>query len=51
MDYRHQLHVKLYPEVMQASGAVPALVSSVWDLIGGGRRTSIGDDGVGHRNS
>ncbi|KAI0825963.1 importin alpha re-exporter [Irpex lacteus] len=41
-----ELHVKLYPEVMQASGAVPALVSSVWDLIGGGRRTSIGDDGL-----
>ncbi|KAI0088382.1 importin alpha re-exporter [Irpex rosettiformis] len=41
-----ELHVKLFPEVLQASHAVPALVSSVWELIGGGKRNSIGDDGL-----
>ncbi|KAI0340315.1 Cse1-domain-containing protein [Trametopsis cervina] len=41
-----ELHVKLYPEVLQSSKAVPALVHAVWDLIGGGKRTSIGDDGL-----
>ncbi|KAI0684913.1 Cse1-domain-containing protein [Cytidiella melzeri] len=41
-----ELHVKLYAEVLLASATVPALVRSVWDLVGGGKRKSLGDDGL-----
>ncbi|EPS95676.1 hypothetical protein FOMPIDRAFT_1025652 [Fomitopsis schrenkii] len=41
-----ELYVKLYSEVLQGSNSVPALVSSIWDMISGGKRQSIADDGL-----
>lgn len=38
--------MKLYPETLQSSGSVPAFVRAVWDLVGGGKRSSVADDGV-----
>ncbi|KAH9931314.1 armadillo-type protein [Fomitopsis serialis] len=41
-----ELHIKLYSEVMSGSNAVPAFVSSIWNMISGGKRQSVGDDGL-----
>ena len=41
-----QLYVKLYPETLRSSGSVEAIVRAVWELVGGGKRTNVADDGV-----
>ncbi|KAI0833709.1 Cse1-domain-containing protein [Trametes gibbosa] len=41
-----ELYVKLYPETLQASASVEAFVRSIWDLVGGGKRPSVADDGL-----
>ena len=41
-----QLFVKLYPETLQSSGTVEAFVRAIWDLVGGGKRPGVADDGV-----
>ncbi|KAL1949825.1 hypothetical protein VTO73DRAFT_8706 [Trametes versicolor] len=41
-----ELFVKLYPETLQASASVEAFVRSIWDLVGGGKRPSVADDGL-----
>ncbi|THH29169.1 hypothetical protein EUX98_g5041 [Antrodiella citrinella] len=41
-----ELYVKLYPETLQNSPSVAAMVRSVWDLVGGGKRAGVGDDGL-----
>jgi hypothetical protein len=40
------MFTKLYPEMMQSANAVPSIVRAVWDLIGPGQLTGVGDDGV-----
>ncbi|KAI0329277.1 Cse1-domain-containing protein [Cubamyces sp. BRFM 1775] len=41
-----ELYVKLYPETLQASASVEAFVRAIWDLVGGGKRPSVADDGL-----
>nr|VWP01251.1 Succinate-semialdehyde dehydrogenase (EC [Ganoderma boninense] len=41
-----ELFVKLYPETLQNSGTVEAFVRAIWDLIGGGKRPGVADDGL-----
>ncbi|CAL1709388.1 unnamed protein product [Somion occarium] len=41
-----ELYVKLYPETLQGSGAVEALVRKVWELIGSGKLPGLADDGL-----
>ncbi|KAI0350026.1 Cse1-domain-containing protein [Trametes cingulata] len=41
-----ELYVKLYPETLQTSGSVEAFVRAIWELIGGGKRPSVADDGL-----
>ncbi|OJT05838.1 Importin-alpha re-exporter [Trametes pubescens] len=41
-----ELFVKLYPETLQASASVEAFVRSIWELVGGGKRPSVADDGL-----
>ncbi|KAI0366303.1 Cse1-domain-containing protein [Pilatotrama ljubarskyi] len=41
-----ELYVKLYPETLQASASVEAFVRAIWELIGGGKRPSVADDGL-----
>ncbi|KAI0933051.1 hypothetical protein AcW1_000014 [Taiwanofungus camphoratus] len=41
-----ELYVKLYPETLQSSASVEAFVRRIWELIGGGKRTSVADDGL-----
>ena len=44
----HQLYVKLYPETLQTAGSVEAFVRAIWEIIGGGKRPSVADDGVSY---
>ncbi|KAH9947043.1 Cse1-domain-containing protein [Amylocystis lapponica] len=41
-----ELFVKLYPEILQTSASVEAFVRGVWELVGGGKRTGVADDGL-----
>ncbi|OBZ72875.1 Importin-alpha re-exporter [Grifola frondosa] len=41
-----ELYVKLYPEILQTSASVEAFVRAVWDLVGGGKRSGVADDGL-----
>ncbi|KAH8102322.1 Cse1-domain-containing protein [Cristinia sonorae] len=41
-----ELYIKLYPEVLQTAPTVEAMVRSVWDLVGGGQRSGVADDGL-----
>ncbi|EJF64481.1 importin alpha re-exporter, partial [Dichomitus squalens LYAD-421 SS1] len=41
-----ELFVKLYPETLQSSGTVEAFVRAIWDLVGGGKRPGVADDGL-----
>ncbi|KAI0714440.1 armadillo-type protein [Cerioporus squamosus] len=41
-----ELYVKLYPETLQSAGSVEAFVRAIWDIIGGGKRPSVADDGL-----
>ncbi|KAI0749865.1 armadillo-type protein [Daedaleopsis nitida] len=41
-----ELYVKLYPETLQSVGSVEAFVRAIWDLIGGGKRPNVSDDGL-----
>ena len=48
MTHLHQLYVKLYPETLQTAGSVEAFVRAIWEIIGGGKRPSVADDGVSY---
>ncbi|OCH89837.1 Cse1-domain-containing protein [Obba rivulosa] len=41
-----ELYVKLYPDTLQSSASVEAIVRTVWELVGGGKRTGVADDGL-----
>jgi len=41
-----QLFIKLYPDQLQSSHAVEALVQAVWALVGSNKLPSLADDGV-----
>ncbi|GBE78774.1 Importin-alpha re-exporter [Sparassis crispa] len=41
-----ELYVKLYPETLQSTASVEAIVRGIWALVGDGRRTSVVDDGL-----
>ncbi|KAI0077557.1 Cse1-domain-containing protein [Panus rudis PR-1116 ss-1] len=41
-----ELYVKLYPETLQGSGTVEALVQKIWALIEGGKLPGQADDGL-----
>jgi len=43
---KHQLYVKLYPEMLARSHSVDAFVKKVWELIGGGKQLGIAYDQV-----
>ena len=48
---KHQLYVKLYPEMLARSHSVGAFVKKVWDLVGGGKQLGIAYDQVVHLSS
>jgi exportin-2 (importin alpha re-exporter) len=48
---KHQLYVKLYPEMLARSHSVGAFVRKVWDLVGGGKQLGIAYDQVVHPSS
>ncbi|EKM56806.1 uncharacterized protein PHACADRAFT_141741 [Phanerochaete carnosa HHB-10118-sp] len=39
-----EMYIKLYPETLQSSASVEALVQGVWELVGGGKRPGVADD-------
>ena len=41
-----QLYVKRYAEVLQTTNSVEAFVRTIWELVGGGKRPNVADDGV-----
>jgi hypothetical protein len=45
---KHQLFVKLYPEMLARSDSVGAFVKKVWELVGGGKQLGIAYDQVVH---
>jgi hypothetical protein len=45
-DAIHQLHLKMFPEVLQNSASVEPFVRSIWELLGGGKLPGIADDQV-----
>lgn len=40
------MYIKLYPETLQSSASVEALVQGVWEMVGGGKRPGVADDQV-----
>ena len=45
---KHQLYVKLYPEMLARSQSIGPFVKKVWDLVGGGNQLGIAYDQVVH---
>ncbi|KIP01732.1 hypothetical protein PHLGIDRAFT_336871 [Phlebiopsis gigantea 11061_1 CR5-6] len=41
-----EVYIKLYPETLQTSASVEAIVQGVWVLVGNGKRSSVADDGL-----
>ena len=41
-----ELYTHRYPEVLASSGTVPAFVTALWNLLGGGQRSGIAYDGL-----
>lgn len=41
-----EMYIKLYPEILQAHESVKYIMLIVWDMVGGGKRTGLGDDGM-----
>ncbi|KAH9945469.1 CAS/CSE protein [Epithele typhae] len=41
-----ELYIKIFSDVMQSSNCVPAFVRTIWDLVGGGKRPGVADDGL-----
>ena len=46
VTFGSQLYVKRYAEVLQTTNSVEAFVRTIWELVGGGKRPNVADDGV-----